>query len=66
MKKYSKGISERILKGLRENSAENETIANFLIEIAQEEISYVGGLRGEDYRKKIEEYLKKWSTDNED
>lgn len=66
MKQYSKGVSERILKGIRENSSKDEAVANFLKEIVQEEISCAGGLRAEDYRKKIEKYSKKGSVDNED
>lgn len=52
-------INERILKGIRENSGNDEVISNFLIDLLYEEAKQPGWWR-DIYKKKVEEYSVKW------
>lgn len=52
-------INEPILKGIRENSENDEKISRFLIDLIYEEADHPGGQWRwkENYRKKLDQYL---------
>lgn len=54
-------INEAILKGIRENSENDEVISEFLVDLIYEEAEHPGGQwRWKDnYKKKIEQYAEK-------
>ncbi len=54
-------INERILKGIRENSKNDDTLSEFLINLIYEEAEHPGQWWWkDDYRKMIEKYSEKW------
>lgn len=61
------GINERIIKGIKECSADKD-IANFLIELLYEEAEHAGSRRWwkDPCREKIEQYSKDWGESHED
>lgn len=54
-------INEAILKGIRENSENDEAISEFLVDLIYEEAEHPGGQWRwkENYKKKIEQYSEK-------
>ena len=59
-------INERILKGIRENSKNDDKLYEFLINLIYEEAEHPGQWWWKDiYRKKIEKYSEKWGENNE-
>ncbi len=59
-------VNEQIINCIREESKNNEDIADFLIELIYEEAEHSDYWRWKDtYRKKIKEYSKKWSEFDE-
>ncbi len=61
-----RSVNEQILNCIREECKNNEDISNFLIELIYEEAEHSDYWRWKDtYRKKIKEYSKKRSEDDE-
>lgn len=58
MNKSKKGINERILRGIRDNS-DSPVMTDFLLGLIREEIILPHGLRKDDYRKRLEEWTQK-------
>ena len=59
-------INERIFKSIRENSKNDDTLSEFLINLIYEEAEHPGQWWWKDiYRKQIEKYSEKWGDRNE-
>jgi len=65
MGKQSKGINDSIIREIKKNSLNNKIIEKFLIEIVYGETEKSGGLKLDDYKKKIKEYSDKIKEDND-
>lgn len=57
---------ERILKGIKENSGNDEVIQELIEELIYFEYEYNSGWYKETYKKLIKEKSKKWGKRNED
>ena len=63
----SKGLSEKILFGIKENSNNDRVVINFLKNILYEEVEHAGGRWWKStYREMIKKSSEEWSGINED
>jgi len=58
MAKSGKWVNERILKGLKDNS-DTQAMSEFLLDLVKEEITHNSGLKRDDYKKKLYEWVHK-------